>query len=473
MYYRITLSFLTFLLLWSCATDLENSREYLIKGDKKSAQEALFDHALNNDIFTLSEPDPVTGIDFLNMLEQLNSPDFLKRIYDLKFSEISTEKNTFIFSGRFSRSILDLSQKWDMTVFQGRLAERIENEIPIAGKDSYQKPIIHMSQFASIHLSSNKQPHPNLTKYWREIPHEKYLLAFKDFWAKSQASNASSIHRVLKQNLKEKMRVNKLQIIEVAEAKELDFIFSTESQYNDKSEFTSLRDSMKTSITEGAKANKIAADEIELLKPQILKASDRLFKLENERRDLQLRNQYTYEERVQCTVCTGRGEVTCGTCRGGGVCRYCTRGHVDCGRCFRRGFLDCDRCWGRGHYTECQRVWDPCRKCYVEKRVRVSCISCFGHGSIRCGCFNGRVTCRRCDGHFTCRTCQGRRFVDCVTCEGGTVIKIRKTNAGNEIDTKISAAQTQQSALLNRLHHLERLIRRHNERRSIFGNYLH
>ena len=88
MYYRITLSFITFLLLWSCATDLENSREYLIKGDKKSAQEALWEHAVNNDIYTLSEPDPITGIDFLNMLEQLNSPDFLIRVYDLKYSEL-------------------------------------------------------------------------------------------------------------------------------------------------------------------------------------------------------------------------------------------------------------------------------------------------------------------------------------------------------------------------------------------------
>ncbi|MCM8542134.1 MAG: hypothetical protein NE328_17830 [Lentisphaeraceae bacterium] len=436
--------------LGSCATRLENSREYLFEGDKKSAVESLYDHAKEHTVEELSTQEYKTGIDFLTLLEEANSPSLLTQVYDLKYSAGAFQNNYFIYSGRFSKTILSLAQKWQMNDLQNRIALLIEHEIAGA-KNKYNKELMPLASFASIFLSTNQAHHPNLSRYWGEIPYEKYLDEYKNFWALAKSHNALSILEVLKTNFIVRLKGNREQILKVAEKKELSFIFGVEEEYPVKTGFNDLREAMKLSMTEGQKTEKVALDEIALLKPRVLKAADRLQTLETERRDLQSRNQYTYEERVQCKVCTGRGEVQCGPCGGLGVCRSCDRGRVECTRCYRRGFLDCGSCRGRGSYRESHRVWDSHKRCHVDTYVRVNCHSCFGSGHINCGCFHGRVVCRRCDGHFQCRSCQGRRFVTCTSCVNGTIIEVRKTNAGKDIDSRISAAETQQSALLSRL----------------------
>ena len=460
------------LFLVGCATRLESTREYMAEGDKESASENLLEHAKESSIEQLSSTEYKTGIDFLSLLEDMNSTELLTQVYNLKYSSLSLEKNYFIFSGRFSSSILSMAMHWKMTELQDRIADKVEQEIPRAQHGKYDKGLQFFARFAALHLSKNQIPHPNLSEYWGTMPYEKYLDEYKAFWDQAKSENALSVVRVIERNFLKRLNENRDQIIKIADKKELSFIFASEAEYTDKSEFTALRNAMKVSIEEGRKVEKAANSEIELLKPRVLKASDRLQTLENERRDLQLRNLYTYEESVQCQVCTGRGEVRCSPCRGLGVCRHCDRGHVDCRRCFRRGFYDCDPCNGRGWYRECQRVWDPCKKCYVERYVRVRCLSCFGSGTITCGCSHGRVVCRRCDGHFECRTCRGSRLVTCTSCTNGTIIKIRKTVAGKDIDNRIAAAETQQSALLNRLNKLEWLVRREKERRKIFNEFL-
>lgn len=459
--------------LAGCATRLENTRDYLIEGDKKSAAEALLEHAQEHSIQELSSQEYKTGIDFLNLLEETNSPLLLSQVLELKYSSSSFEKNYFIHSGRFSKTILSLAEKWQMNELQNLIALKIEEEIATAGKGKYETHIMNFAVFASLNLSTHQKPHPNLSSYWGTIPYEKYLVSYKSFWVRAKEENALSIFNVLKTNFVLRIRENREQILKVAERKELELIFSSEKEYQEKTEFNELRKAMRNSLAEGEKTEKVALDEIKLLKPRVLKASDRLQTLEAERRDLQLRNLYTYEERVQCQVCTGRGEVQCGPCRGAGVCRSCDRGRVDCTRCFGgRGFISCRTCRGFGSYRECQRVWDPCKKCYVERHVRVDCRSCYGSGNITCGCVHGRVICRRCDGHFECRTCRGRRFVSCTSCVNGTIIEVRKTRAGKDIDSRISAAETQQSALLSRLNQLEWLVRREKSKRVTFNEFL-
>ncbi|MCM8526015.1 MAG: hypothetical protein NE327_05835 [Lentisphaeraceae bacterium] len=458
--------------LGSCATRLENSQEYLFEGDKKSAIESLLEHAKENSIEDLSSQESKTGIDFLTLLEKANSPSLLTQIYDLKFSPASFQKNYFLYSGRFSKTLLSLAQKWQMSELQDRMAMLIESEISYVKGHKYDKEIMYFSSFASVHLSVQKKSHSNLSKYWTEIPFEKYLDGYESFWNLAISEKAQSVHEVLKENLLTRMKDNREQILKVAEQKEISFIFKQESQYTEKSGFNELRVAMQQSINEGKKTEKVALDEIEQLKPRVLTAADRLHKLETERRDLQSRNQYTYEERVQCRVCIGRGEVQCGPCGGRGECRSCDRGRIECGRCFRRGILDCGNCRGRGSYRDCRRVWDSHKRCYVETYVRVNCHSCFGSGHIDCGCFHGRIVCRRCDGHFQCRTCLGRRFVSCSSCVNGSIIEVRKTTAGKDIDNRISAAETHQSALLSRLNGLEYMVRRERSKRKIFNEHL-
>lgn len=461
------------ILLAGCATRLENSREYLVEGDKQSAVESLYEHAKENSIEQLSTQEYKTGIDFLALLEQANSPSLLTQIYDLKYSSASFDKNFFIYSGRFSKTILSLTEKWQMTELKSRIALKVEAEIEIADKHKYEKKIIYFAEFAALNLSSSQKRHPNLSRYWGTIPYEKYLSSYKNFWSLAKSKSAISILDVLKTNFINRVKENREQILKVAEKKELSFIFAVEQEYSDKTEFVDLRKAMKDTISEGEKTEKVALDEIVLIKPRVLKASDRLQALEAERRDLQIRNQYTYEERVQCRVCTGRGEVQCSPCRGAGVCRSCDRGQIDCTRCFSgRGYMTCRSCSGHGSYRECRRVWDPCKKCYVEKHFRVDCHSCYGSGNITCGCVRGRVICRRCDGHFQCRTCLGRKFVTCSSCVNGTIIEVRKTRAGKDIDSRIRAAETQQSALLSRLNQLEWMVRREKSKRETFKEFL-
>ncbi len=464
--------FILLIFLGSCSTRLEDSRDYLAEGDKKSAAESMIDHAKERSIKELSSSDYKTGIDFLTLLEDMNSPSLLSRVFELKFTSASIDKNYFIYSGRFSKTMLRLANKWQLEDLKSRIASKIESEISIVRSGKYEKSILEFASFAAIQLSVNNREHPNLSEYWGTMPYEKYLLEYQAFWGSVKKHKAISIDSVLKTNFLTRVIENREQILNVADKSELSFIFSQEIDYSNKVEFNALRDSMRKVIAEGQKNEKVALSEIDVLKPRVLAAADRLQKLENERRDLQIANQYTFEERVQCQVCTGRGEVSCGPCRGQGVCRHCDRGRVDCGRCFRRGTFSCGPCYGRGWYKRCDRVWDPCKRCYVNVYVRVNCRSCFGRGYINCGCHFGRIVCGRCDGHFECRTCRGRRFVTCSSCVNGTVIKVRKTAAGKDIDNRIAAAETQQSAILGRLNKLEWTVRKEKARREVFDEFL-
>ena len=463
---------LLLLFLGACSTRLENSREYLAEGDRESASEALLKHAKERSIEELSTSEYKTGIDFLTLLEDMNSPSLLSQIYNLKFTSASLDKNYFVFSGRFSETVLILAQKWHMEDLKNRIAEKIDSEILMVNKGKYDAGILGFASFAAIQLSKNNRAHGNLSEYWGTIPYEKYLKEYQSFWFSVKVEKAASIDEVLKANFLLRIKENREQILNVADKEELTLIFSKEKEYSDKSEYHSLRKAMKKIIADGQRTEKVALSEIEVLKPRVLAAADRLQKLETERRDLQIAGQYTFEERVQCQVCTGRGEVSCGPCRGQGICRHCDRGRVDCGRCLRRGILTCGPCHGRGWYTRCDRVWDRCKRCYVNVYVRVDCRSCFGSGHLNCGCHHGRTICRRCDGHFECGTCRGRRFVSCTSCVNGTVIEVRKTAAGKDIDNRIAAAETQQSALLSRLNKLERAVRREKARKETFEEFL-
>ena len=458
--------------LGSCATRLESSRDYLAEGDKESAAEVMLEHVRERSVKELSSSEFKTGIDFLTLLQDMNSPSLLNQVYDLKFTSASFDKNYFIYSGRFSETILSLAQKWQMVDLQRRIAFKIDSEISVVQKGKYEQAILSYASFGAIELSKNNQQHRNLSEYWGTMPYEKYLKEYQAFWKKVKENRAHSIDSVLKINFLERVNENREQILNVADKTELSFIFSQELNYSNKAEFNALRNAMRKIIDDGRKNERIVQGEIEVLKPRVLAAADRLQKLEAERRDLQVANQYTFEERVQCQVCTGRGEVSCGPCRGQGICRHCDRGRVDCGRCFRRGILSCGPCHGRGWYKRCDRVWDRCKKCYVNVYVRVDCRSCFGSGHFNCGCHLGRAVCGRCNGHFECRTCRGRRFVSCTSCVNGTVVEVRKTAAGQDIDNRISAAETQQSAILSRLNKLEWIVRKEKARRETFSEFL-
>ena len=460
------------ILLGSCASQLENSRDYLAAGDKQSAAESMLDHTREKSIAELSSSDYKTGIDFLTLLEDMNSPSLLTQVYELKFTSASFEQNWFIYSGRFSKTLLRLAEKWQMEDLKSRIAAKIDSEIATVQSGKYEKSILEFATFAAMQLSVNNQRHDNLSEYWGTMPYEKYLNEYQTFWKAVKAQKAHSMDTVLKTNFLERVKENREQILNVADKGELDFIFAQEINYSKKTEFNALRDSMRKIIAEGLKNEKVLLSEIEVLKPRVLTAADRLQKLETERRDLQIARQYTFEERVQCQVCTGRGEVSCGPCRGQGICRYCDRGSIDCGRCFRRGTLSCGPCYGRGWYRRCDRVWDPCKRCYVNVYVRVDCHSCFGAGYLSCGCHHGRAVCGRCNGHFECRSCRGSRFVTCTSCVSGTVIEVRKTAAGKDIDNKIAAAETQHSAIMGRLNKLEWIVRKEKARREVFGEYL-
>ena len=470
--YKAFSYFALLLILGACSTRLESSRDYLAEGDKQSAAESLLEHASERTVEELSSSEYKTGIDFLTLLEDMKSPSLLKQVYNLKYSSISFEKNYFIYSGRFSKTLLKLAQNWHMQDLQNQIAAQIESEISMVQKGKYDQDMLYFASFAAIQLSKNNKNHSNLSHYWGTMPYEKYLKEYRGFWRSVKENRADSLDSVLKTNFLGRVNENQDQILKVADKGELSFIFAQEQNYSDKTEFNNLRNTMRDLIAKGQKNERVAQSEIEVLKPRVLAAADRLQKLETERRDLQISNKYTFEERVQCRTCSGRGEVSCGPCRGQGICRHCDRGRIDCGRCFRRGILSCGSCRGRGWYRRCDRVWDRCKRCYVTVYVRFDCRSCFGSGHYNCGCHHGRAICGHCDGHFECRTCRGRRFVTCTSCVNGTVIEVRKTAAGKDIDNRISAAETQQSAILSRLNKLEWTVRREKARRETFNQYL-
>ncbi len=469
---KVTLvSFLIVLIfVISCSTNLESTRDYLIEGNKLKAEKTLLEHVKKTDVYALGEPEYNSGVDFMKLLEQMGSPELLQKVYDLKFSELSLEKNYFINSGYFSQEILRLSQKWQVGSLQQIIAEKIESEINILPKnEKYRENYLHFASFAALHLSQNKINHPNLSRYWEEIPHENYLEDFKSLWVYAKKTNAQSIFVVMKENLTLKIKSNSRQIIDLADPKEISFIKFAEEDIADSAHYTHFNQLIDKRLREDATEIRVARDELERLAPEIVEASDKLFDLNNEKNNLIQKNLYTFTVVVKCSDCASKGILTCPSCLGRRFCGQCDRGLVDCNRCFHRGFLTCGYCHGGGFCMERRKVWCDRRKCHIYEEFRVSCRSCRGFGRVDCGCDRGRMICGACRGNYACGTCRAEGIVDCPRCVGGEIVETHKTEQGNIIDEKIAGASTKYNALVNRQQFLNKLIQRNLERTKFLG----
>ncbi len=125
--------------------------------------------------------------------------------------------------------------------------------------------------------------------------------------------------------------------------------------------------------------------------------------------------------RSTCGHCDGKGEreVDCRDCGGSGDCSGCQGSGLyiagDCNRCNGYGTINgytCTKCGGDGKYKLSHRWCDgtgkcnkcggtgiktiPCRTC--DQTGLWGCGVCHEHGTVTCGCRNGKMECPECTG---------------------------------------------------------------------------
>ena len=464
-------SCLIFLLVASCASSLEYSMDAIRDGDFDEAREYLLEYCDKFSKKELLYPDPGSGISFFVVLAKLGSKEVLHEVYQRKYSRAN---QNFLSGGQFSTRILKLAQKWNDQQFLSELALRVEEESAYVKSRNYNqdKSYYTLIKFASFHRSIRKESITNLSQYWRQKDYSRDIKEFNKVFDEAVTQKAHSLVSVLSESVTTRVVKNQANIIKLSDSEELELIFKIRSHSTDKQPFDHLVDSMRQASAASEVEEKAAQDSLVQLRPRLADAANKLSLLRQEKRDLETSGKYTYEESVSCKRCDGHGTIGCHTCRSRGHCRHCDHGYRTCSRCNGHSRYDCGHCHGSCYVYVCERVWDPCRRCYVEKRVRVRCGHCHGWGYISCSCSHGRVTCGHCHGRWRCRPCRGSGRVDCPDCRNGIVIHIRRTQAGREIDTKISGAEREFDAINSRISHMEWIIRREKKRREAMSKYL-
>ena len=446
--FKAFLTGLPLLLLLSCSSSLEYSLEAIEEGDYQTARKYLLEYCDKYSTEYLVYRDSGSGMSFTDVLEKLGSKEVLNEVYQRKFSR---ENSFFLDGGPFSWRILQLAEKWQDTELLNLLTQRIAKEYPRITPKKNRKEYHLLIRFTLLYRSMNKESITNLNSYWSKTDYSSNYSKAKEMWDEAYKKNAKSLLSVLSSSLGQTIATQQKRIVTNADKEELDVIFKIRKVAVDKIPFENLASAMSRFVGTSEKNVQLTLKSIQKLKLPLLEASTNLKRLEGQRSDLREGENYTFEERVQCKRCDGRSHLDCGECRSSGNCVHCTNGFVSCRNCRGHGRIDCYHCHGSRYYYGHERVWDSHHRCYKKIRVRHSCHHCHGHGYISCGCLHGRISCRTCNGTDRCHSCRGKGQKDCPSCRDGTILMIRKTREGVDIDRLINAAERLSSSLKNQI----------------------
>ena len=241
---KIVFGVISSLLIAGCSTQLENTHDYIVSGDKEAATETLIEYAQEKSIQQLETTEYKTGLNFIDLLEEVNSNELLLKIYNMKFKNNSK----FLYSNKLSLALLRISEQRHYQELRSKIAYKVEDDIAYYKENHHSKKILEFTQFASLYLSSRNLPHLNLSRYWQKIPLERNIDFYTGFWQRAKSTNSNSIISILEQKLKKQILSDAQNIAQRANQKEIQFIFDKAKAFHDNSILNSLKQSFKNKI---------------------------------------------------------------------------------------------------------------------------------------------------------------------------------------------------------------------------------